>query len=244
MGYIIPVGVLVLLFQNSIVVNAMCAINCPDSWVGDNWCDSACNNSACNWDDGDCDDDYAASCNFFCDSSHVGDGTCDYWCSGSDCNYDNGDCVRECDRTDECTLDKVAMGECGFFSQKSDKWCNFGGETVCCSDSADHSDCCESNPVTISSIVVGVFLFLAIPSIWAWKKKRRDNTNDTPPQICYKLWCPVCSIIGHQGCESKMDICMSYWCCCFFTACCWSPKAVVVVENTEIAPDEIQMVKV
>ena len=62
-------------------------------------------------------------------------------------------------------------------------------------------------------------------------KRRRDNRNEEPPNCAYKLFCPPCAVFGYQGCESKMDICMSYICCCWFSVCCWSPKAVVVADN-------------
>lgn len=216
----------------NIMVNADCAWACPDGWPGDGYCDAACNNAACNWDGGDCDDDTSASCsNIFCSSSQLGDGTCDYFCSGPECNYDNGDCNEKCDNANECRLDKIGDGECGIFSKKTDKWCDFDGALVCCSDESDFSDCCEPNPIIISITVVGIFLFVAITSIWAWRRKRRDNTKDHPPNFCYKLCCPTCAIVGHQGCESKMDFVLSYFCCCFFTLCCWSPKTVVVADN-------------
>ena len=221
----------------NIMVNADCAPGCSDGWPGDDYCDPACNNAACNWDGGDCDDDTnyddtSASCSsLFCSYSQLGDGTCDYFCSGPECNYDNGDCNEKCDYTNECRLDKIGDGECGIFSQTTDKWCEFDGVLVCCSDESDFSDCCEPNPIIISITVVGIFLFVAITSIWAWRRKRRDNTNDDPPNCCYKLCCPTCAIIGHQGCESKMDFVLSYFCCCFFTVCCWSPKTVVVADN-------------
>lgn len=31
-----------------------CAEGCPPSWIRDKYCDSNCNNSACDWDGGDC----------------------------------------------------------------------------------------------------------------------------------------------------------------------------------------------
>lgn len=31
-----------------------CADGCPDTWVGDKFCDASCNNEACSWDGGDC----------------------------------------------------------------------------------------------------------------------------------------------------------------------------------------------
>lgn len=31
-----------------------CAEGCPGSWIKDGYCDKACNNTACDWDGGDC----------------------------------------------------------------------------------------------------------------------------------------------------------------------------------------------
>ncbi len=207
MFYGISIGMFVLLFHKNVSVNAkihkssLCSPYCYDSWLGDNYCDDACNNAACSWDGGDCEntgDDFFSnddtSCNLYCDN--------------------------------------MAVGHCGVYGKATDKWCDIGVGLICCSEYSDFSDCCESNPVAISSSII-VFLIFIVITIWCWRQKRRDNTNDTLPKLCYKLWCPVCSIFSYQGCESKMDIFMSYCCCCFFTLCCWSPKNVVV-ENTEV----------
>lgn len=32
-----------------------CAEGCPPNWIRDHYCDTACNNSACDWDAGDCE---------------------------------------------------------------------------------------------------------------------------------------------------------------------------------------------
>ena len=32
-----------------------CAEGCPPNWIRDHYCDQACNNSACDWDAGDCE---------------------------------------------------------------------------------------------------------------------------------------------------------------------------------------------
>ena len=32
----------------------LCSVGCEPYWIGDGYCDSACNNAACNWDGGDC----------------------------------------------------------------------------------------------------------------------------------------------------------------------------------------------
>lgn len=31
-----------------------CSSGCPGSWLGDGYCDTSCNTSACEWDGGDC----------------------------------------------------------------------------------------------------------------------------------------------------------------------------------------------
>ena len=100
-------------------------------------------------------DDYTTTCsNWLCSSSQLGDGTCNYFCSSAECNYDNGDCNEQCDNANECRLDKVGDGECGIFTQTTDKWCEFDGALVCCSDESDYSDCCENNGGAIGGITV------------------------------------------------------------------------------------------
>jgi len=228
MVYVIPISMLVFLFQKNVIVNAahgddddddLCAPGCYSSWPGDDICDSACYNEACNWDEGDCtyyddcapgcydswpgdsicdiecynkecnwdegdcnyddddiDIDISTACFGLCDLSELGDGTCNYWCSGSDCNYDGGDCVEQCDNANECVLDNLGVGKCGFYTKNTDKWCEFDGAVVCCSENNDFSDCCESDPVKISITVVGGFLLCIAPCIifgWAWRKKRK-----------------------------------------------------------------------
>lgn len=40
-----------------------CAEGCPGSWIKDGYCDKACNNSACDWDGGDCSGEGVFKCN-------------------------------------------------------------------------------------------------------------------------------------------------------------------------------------
>lgn len=42
-----------------------CAEGCPGSWIKDGYCDKACNNSACDWDGGDCSGNDVLTCNLF-----------------------------------------------------------------------------------------------------------------------------------------------------------------------------------
>jgi hypothetical protein len=69
-----------------------CAPGCPSSWLKDNYCDSACNNAACNFDSGDC----TAPCAPNCQASWLGDRMCDRYCNNAACNYDGGDCEVQC----------------------------------------------------------------------------------------------------------------------------------------------------
>jgi len=73
-----------------------CAPGCPDYWLGDNYCDSACNVEACNYDDGDCGT--TTECAPGCPDYWLGDSYCDTECNVAACNYDNGDCgtTTEC----------------------------------------------------------------------------------------------------------------------------------------------------
>jgi surface protein len=166
-------------------------------------------------------------CNWLCDQSNLGDGTCDYWCSGSDCNYDSGDCSQTCNYE---SCDNVYDGHCGFFTQETDKWCELAGTTnrICCADSS--GECCEAAPGPIAGIVIAIVAMIGV-CIYCCRR-RRDNTNDTPPNNCYKFFCPVCAVCGYQGCgESKMDSCLVCICCCIFSLCCWEPKKVSIDEN-------------
>ncbi len=82
-------------FMNQLFgIDEECAPGCPDSWIGDDWCDSACSVAACGYDDGDCVGWCAPEC-FPGDQEFepwVGDGYCDPECHVAGCSYDNGDC--------------------------------------------------------------------------------------------------------------------------------------------------------
>jgi len=99
-----------------------CAPGCPDAWLGDKYCDAACNKEECGWDLGDCanvtgtsgggggDSRYAnwdssransAStafsanaryCASGCPNNWVGDKVCDRACKNAACAFDGGDC--------------------------------------------------------------------------------------------------------------------------------------------------------
>ncbi|XP_022082815.1 N-acetylglucosamine-1-phosphotransferase subunits alpha/beta-like isoform X2 [Acanthaster planci] len=87
-----------------------CAEGCPPSWIRDNYCDTACNNSECDWDGGDCDgvskpgpvgggvggdvarDTPDLYCNPGCANSWIADRYCDQTCNVAKCGFDAGDC--------------------------------------------------------------------------------------------------------------------------------------------------------
>ncbi|XP_068163646.1 N-acetylglucosamine-1-phosphotransferase subunits alpha/beta [Antennarius striatus] len=101
-----------------------CAEGCPGSWIKDGYCDKACNNSACDWDGGDCtgtagSNRFAAGiggggagpvwqfaggigglgvityCNHGCANSWLADKFCDQACNVLACGFDVGDCGQE-----------------------------------------------------------------------------------------------------------------------------------------------------
>ncbi|XP_078683763.1 N-acetylglucosamine-1-phosphotransferase subunits alpha/beta-like isoform X1 [Branchiostoma floridae x Branchiostoma belcheri] len=86
-----------------------CADGCPSSWIRDNYCDKACNNSECEWDGGDClgaagagpnqvhgiGQDSGANimyCNPGCANNWLADRYCDQACNVLECGFDAGDC--------------------------------------------------------------------------------------------------------------------------------------------------------
>ncbi|XP_068951346.1 N-acetylglucosamine-1-phosphotransferase subunits alpha/beta isoform X1 [Petaurus breviceps papuanus] len=101
-----------------------CAEGCPGSWIKDGYCDKACNNSACDWDGGDCignsgSNRYVAPggghsggavgppwhfgggisgvsyCNQGCANSWLADKFCDQACNVLSCGFDAGDCGQD-----------------------------------------------------------------------------------------------------------------------------------------------------
>ncbi|TRY57871.1 hypothetical protein DNTS_017664 [Danionella cerebrum] len=102
-----------------------CAEGCPGSWIKDGYCDKACNNSACDWDGGDCQGTAGSSrfggaggsvigggqpwqfagglgglgtmsfCNQGCANSWLADKFCDQACNVQACGFDVGDCGQD-----------------------------------------------------------------------------------------------------------------------------------------------------
>uniref|UniRef100_A0A8C2F3W9 N-acetylglucosamine-1-phosphotransferase subunits alpha/beta n=1 Tax=Cyprinus carpio TaxID=7962 RepID=A0A8C2F3W9_CYPCA len=102
-----------------------CAEGCPGSWIKDGYCDKACNNSACDWDGGDCQGTAGSSrfggvggavigggqpwqfgaglgglgglsfCNQGCANSWLADKFCDQACNVIACGFDVGDCGQD-----------------------------------------------------------------------------------------------------------------------------------------------------
>eukprot|EP01119_Soliformovum_irregulare_P013098 TRINITY_DN3457_c0_g1_i1.p1 TRINITY_DN3457_c0_g1~~TRINITY_DN3457_c0_g1_i1.p1 ORF type:complete len:1204 (-),score=445.63 TRINITY_DN3457_c0_g1_i1:46-3657(-) len=98
-----------------------CNDGCASGWIGDGYCDVACNTSSCNWDGGDCANHTGNAvpgnhnnnnnwwggnvggasslsekekkyCAPGCPDSWIGDKYCDRTCRVKDCGYDAGDC--------------------------------------------------------------------------------------------------------------------------------------------------------
>uniref|UniRef100_A0AAY4DAH2 N-acetylglucosamine-1-phosphotransferase subunits alpha/beta n=1 Tax=Denticeps clupeoides TaxID=299321 RepID=A0AAY4DAH2_9TELE len=101
-----------------------CAEGCPGSWIKDGYCDKACNNSACDWDGGDCLGSSrfgpgapagagggpgqpwhfggalggigsVSFCNQGCANSWLADKFCDQACNVLSCGFDVGDCGQD-----------------------------------------------------------------------------------------------------------------------------------------------------
>ncbi|OEH76664.1 notch domain-containing protein [Cyclospora cayetanensis] len=79
----------------------VCNSTCRLWMVGNSVCDSQCNNTACRFDGGDCDNvtavielDYSAKPEVyqFCVKEWIGDGHCDPNCYNKPSNWDGGDC--------------------------------------------------------------------------------------------------------------------------------------------------------
>lgn len=83
-----------------------CAPGCSDSWIGDGYCDTACNVSSCNFDFPDCINGTNLQrngattpggkpnvyCVQGCPDSWLGDRVCDMRCKTVECGWDMGDC--------------------------------------------------------------------------------------------------------------------------------------------------------
>lgn len=84
-----------------------CAPGCSDSWIGDGYCDKACNVSSCNYDFPDCVNGTTGNqrgrgntlpskeaffCATGCPDSWLGDKVCDQKCKTIECGWDAGDC--------------------------------------------------------------------------------------------------------------------------------------------------------
>lgn len=83
-----------------------CAPGCSDSWIGDGFCDKACNVSSCNFDFPDCingtnsqstytnsrPSSSIAMCAKGCPDTWLADKICDQRCKNEECGWDLGDC--------------------------------------------------------------------------------------------------------------------------------------------------------
>lgn len=88
-----------------------CAEGCGANWIGDGYCDVACNCTECGWDNGDCANatnagatgtnwgwphaqsgDFVPQCSSGCLDTWLGDRYCDRACRNPECGMDAGDC--------------------------------------------------------------------------------------------------------------------------------------------------------
>jgi hypothetical protein len=77
--------------------DGQCAPGCYASWLGDGDCDSACNNAACNYDDGDCKE-CCSKCNWCQPYDDCHGSSPDSWdCCASSCGMGCLSCDYQCD---------------------------------------------------------------------------------------------------------------------------------------------------
>eukprot|EP00053_Salpingoeca_punica_P018525 m.182084 g.182084 ORF g.182084 m.182084 type:complete len:1404 (-) comp17455_c0_seq3:254-4465(-) len=92
-----------------------CEDGCPSNWIGDKYCDLACNTTNCDFDGGDClnrtgpgaaagfqgggggghgffSNNFGDYCNQGCSDTWMGDKYCDRACDTEACGFDTGDC--------------------------------------------------------------------------------------------------------------------------------------------------------
>eukprot|EP00435_Cladocopium_sp_Y103_P069450 s73_g33.t1 len=82
-----PVDRIPFLFYQPPCIPPQCAEGCLNSSIADDSCQPACNNSACDWDGGDCD-----LCAPGCQKVFITDLFCQPACNNSACDWDGGKC--------------------------------------------------------------------------------------------------------------------------------------------------------
>ncbi|GMH84715.1 hypothetical protein TrVE_jg5244 [Triparma verrucosa] len=61
------------------------------------------------------------------------------------------------------------------------------------------------------------------PSSQTMDRSGNAAPQKPPPGFCYKLWCPCCAVLTHEGCTFNFWLASFFW-WCGFTVCCWTPK--------------------
>ena len=76
-------------------VTSSCNDACLPDRIGDGYCDQACYNSGCDWDQGDClDKDGVRPCGEGCAPEMRGNGYCNSECNSESCEWDGEDCFH------------------------------------------------------------------------------------------------------------------------------------------------------
>ena len=177
-----------------------------------------------------------ASC--FLDGNDQSTNTCfDAHCPGGNWvlsnYYDYNEVFLSVTSADDCIVQCTEMGNGYNIANMHGSGLSSSGNN---DDIYDYDDDDYDNDGSTALGITLTIFFLIICSciaccVWL-ARKRRDNTNDTPPNCCYKFFCPTCAVLSYQGCESKSDVFMV---CCvgnLFTMFCWEPKKVrVYVDN-------------
>ena len=105
--------------------------------------------------------------------------------------------------------DNLYTGSCGAFSEESNKFCKYDGDSVCCAKSK--SDCCDPNEGMIAGVaiagIVGVLLLVLLCCSY-----QRPTTGVIVRAILAWKWCE------DLPCRSSVGSCCK--CCPFYSKLC------------------------
>jgi len=207
-----------------------CAPGCPSWYRGDNDCDSACNNYACNYDNGDCGSTTQTNFPTQYPTYRSDSG------SGSSSNYD-------------CTFCDAYCSSCNYYCQVSQY-----GTTSCTSSytSIDCYNCSGSmwNYLTehmwlMILVFVGGCIVLPCAYFGFGHCVVSGLPKDTPPTCCMRAYFPIQVAYHYDGCCS--GACWMAWCLGpWYTVFCWEPRLTPRPGGQTIifaggAPQQVQM---
>uniref|UniRef100_A0A8C6RDH7 N-acetylglucosamine-1-phosphotransferase subunits alpha/beta n=1 Tax=Nannospalax galili TaxID=1026970 RepID=A0A8C6RDH7_NANGA len=185
-----------------------CAEGCPGSWIKDGYCDKACNNSACDWDGGDCSGNNGGSryiaggggagnlgvgqpwqfggginsvsyCNQGCANSWLADKFCDQACNVLSCGFDAGDCGQ--DHFHELYKVTLLPNQTHYVIPKG--------------ESLPYFSFAKIRPTFLAGTVIGHYQDLSPPLVLETKARTRHVFGTSVPKE--KLFSPTVPLEGH-----------------------------------------------